>query len=88
MEMGVQHFPGCHQGDDQPSDKPAGYVPQDTEQCWHCGTATDRGCYCLMCAARAAKFLPGDVYHCPRCDRWWNYVGPVSVAAITFPWNV
>jgi hypothetical protein len=88
MEMGVQHFEGCHPEDERSADTPDGHVPQDTEQCWHCGTSTDQGCYCLECAQQSHYIPAGAVYHCKRCGRWWAYMTGINVTTITFPWNL
>jgi hypothetical protein len=79
------HFPGCHPEDaeDPRGDKPREEI-QDTEACWHCGTATTRGaCYCDEC--RDEDYIPQSaVYHCPLCKRWWAYMTGLNITEITF----
>lgn len=87
MAITPQHFEGCHPGHRAPPFPPLGHIPQDTEQCWHCGILTGQGCYCLMCAARAKHIPPGVVYHCLRCSRWWAYDVDVAIVGIVFPYR-
>lgn len=84
MSISLDHFKGCHPADDHAPEDPAGHVPQDIEPCWHCGTQTDMGCYCLGCADQADIIPPGAVYHCKMCDRWWAYMAGINVTTITF----
>lgn len=67
------HYWMCHPEDDSAPDKPADYIPQGVEPCWHCGTKVDIGCYCLVCAYYTYLIPPGYVYHCKGCGRWWFY---------------
>jgi len=81
---GTGHFPGCHPEDaEDRREVPAGYRPQDTETCWHCGTPTPRGCNCADCRDGADYVPPSAVYHCPACRRWWAWMTPV-ITEITF----
>ena len=46
MSVTGEHFPGCHPEDAEAS-REAPTPIQDTEPCWHCGTATAHGgCGC------------------------------------------
>jgi hypothetical protein len=75
------HFPGCHPEDAEAPETP-GHKPQETEDCWHCGTPTPHGCGCLACVD--AFDLPGVSYHCPTCRRWWAYMTGLNITTITF----
>jgi hypothetical protein len=78
------HFPGCHPEHEQ-GDRPEGRKPQDTEPCWHCGTATERGaCGCLDCQEGDIYVPIGAVYHCPTCGRWWAWMTGLNITTITF----
>jgi len=78
----TEHFPGCHPEDDEDTrDQPDGYQPQDTEDCWHCGTPTPRGCRCWDCLD--VDDTGRGMYHCPVCRRWWGYM-TLRVTKITF----
>jgi hypothetical protein len=78
------HFPGCHPEDAEDTrEVPAGYQPQETEDCWHCGTPVMRGCDCADCWEGADYVPPTAVYHCPACGRWWAWMTPV-IMQITF----
>lgn len=39
-----EHFRGCHSQEAEAPEPPEGSQPQDTEDCWHCGTPAPRGC--------------------------------------------
>lgn len=84
MSISTDHFLGCHQEDDKAPDHPDGHIAQDTEQCWHCHTPTDMGCYCLGCFADAQYIQPGSVYHCKLCGRWWAYVSGINILGTEF----
>jgi hypothetical protein len=82
--MSEEHFPGCHPEDARVRrELPDEWQPGDTEGCWHCGTATPRGCDCDDCGDGAFYQPPTAVYHCPVCRRWWVYLWPLAMA-ITF----
>lgn len=85
MPITVEHFNGCHPEHEHGPDTPNGYVPQDTEPCWHCSTMTEQGCYCLECAVNDQYVPSGSAYHCRRCGRWWAYMTGVNITTITFP---
>jgi hypothetical protein len=87
MPITGKHFWQCHPDDGRQPDKPTDYVPQHTEPCWHCGTETDVGCYCLVCAYYAALVAPGNVYHCKGCDRWWTYDASPSIPRMALSGN-
>jgi hypothetical protein len=80
-----RHFPGCHPEHDRaPSETPAGYQQQATENCWHCGTPTTRGtCNCADCWEGADDIPLSAVYHCPVCKRWWALM-TMNITEITF----
>lgn len=70
----LEHFKGCHPEDARAAEAPEGYQPSETEQCWHCGTPTRRGCSCRECLD-SDDDVPADmIYHCPVCGRWWSYM--------------
>ena len=79
------HFPGCHPEDAEAarddSDAPKGL---DTENCWHCGTPTSRGCHCDDCIDASDYIPPAAIYHCPTCGRWWAYMTGLNITTITF----
>ncbi len=78
-----EHFPGCHLEDaEDPRETPKGYQPQETEDCWHCGTPTTRGCNCESCLDFSDGIL-NVVHHCPVCRRWWAWM-TLNIAKITF----
>ncbi len=80
-----EHFPGCHPEDaEDPRETPEGYQPQDTENCWHCGTPVTRGeCLCIDC--QYDDYIPpGAIYHCPACKRWWAWMTGLNITQITF----
>lgn len=80
-----EHFKGCHPEDEHdPTKTRQGYVPQETEPCWHCGTPTVRGCDCYECWEYADDVPPESTYHCPTCRRWWAYMIP-RITTIVFP---
>jgi len=83
MQSDLAHYIDCHPEDDHGPDAPEGYEPQYTEQCWHCATSTDMGCYCLDCVDNAHLIPPGNVYHCRRCGRWWAYMTGLNITTIT-----
>jgi len=81
----ADHFPGCHPEDaEAPRETPGGYTPQETASCWHCGTATARGCNCADCWDGADYVPPSAVYHCPVCGRWWAWMTGLNITEITF----
>ena len=78
------HFPGCHPEDaEDPRQVPDGYQPQETENCWHDGTPTTRGCNCAACWDGADDIPPSAIYHCPTCKRWWAWM-TLNITEITF----
>jgi hypothetical protein len=79
-----EHFPGCHPEDAEGA-REAGGAPagQETEDCWHCGTPTPRGCYCLECQDEADYIPTTATYHCPVCKRWWAWMMP-RITTIAF----
>lgn len=81
--MTREHFPGCHPEHANADRQPAGTPPAETENCWHCGTPTTRGCNCVDCWEGADYVPPGAVYHCLLCKRWWAYMTP-RITKITF----
>ena len=84
MSQSAGHFPGCHPEDAEDlREVPKGYKPQETEDCWHCGTPASRGCNCADCWEGADYVPPSAVYHCPVCGRWWAWMTPV-ITEITF----
>lgn len=84
-ETPASHFPGCHPEDaeDPRGDKPAGEIGS-TEDCWHCGTPTTRGCDCADCWDASDYVPPTAIYHCPVCKRWWAYMTGLNLTTITF----
>ena len=79
------HFPGCHTEDaEDPRQVPDGYQPGETENCWHCGTPTTRGCHCADCLDGAGYIPPEASYHCRTCGRWWAWMTGLSITEITF----
>jgi hypothetical protein len=76
------HFPGCHpEHDTDTREVPAGYQPAGSEDCWHCGTPTQRGGG--LC--RDETYIPqAAVYHCPACKRWWAWMTGLNITTITF----
>jgi hypothetical protein len=79
-----QHFRGCHPEDAQAPEAPKGYQPQETEDCWHCGTPTTRGCHCQDCL-EGSDYVPMDAsYHCKTCGRWWAWMTGLNITEITF----
>jgi hypothetical protein len=82
--MAAEHFPGCHpEHAEDPRRMPAGQIA-DTEPCWHCGTPTSRGCYCLDCLDAADYIPPSASYHCGTCGRWWAWMTGLNITEITF----
>lgn len=79
-----QHFPGCHPEDAQAPDAPRGYQPQETEDCWHCGTPTPRGCNCWDCQEGSDYIPTAASYHCKTCGRWWAWMTGLNITEITF----
>jgi hypothetical protein len=82
----AEHFRGCHPEDaEDQREVPDGYQPQETEDCWHCGTPTGRGdCGCSECWDGADYVPPSAVYHCPTCGRWWAWMTGLNITTITF----
>jgi hypothetical protein len=80
----AEHFRGCHPEDAQAPETPDGYEPQETEDCWHCGTPTPRGCSCAECWESADYVPPTAIYHCPACGRWWAYMTGLNITTIEF----
>jgi hypothetical protein len=79
------HFPGCHPEDaEDPRQVANGYEPQETEDCWHCGTPVTLGCHCADCLASADYVPPTATYHCPACSRWWAWMTGLNITTITF----
>jgi hypothetical protein len=79
----TEHFPGCHPEDaTDPRESPK--EPAETENCWHCGTPTPRGCNCWDCQDAADYIPPTAIYHCPVCKRWWAYMTGLNITTITF----
>jgi hypothetical protein len=79
----TRHFPGCHPEDAQGKQE-AGHQPQETENCWHCGTPTPRGCNCAECWDGADYIPPSASYHCKTCGRWWAWMTGINITEITF----
>ena len=79
----TEHFTGCHPEDAEAPEPPEGYKRQETEDCWHCGTPTRRGCNCADCWEGSDYVPPSAVYHCRTCGRWWAWMTPV-ITKITF----
>ena len=67
-----EHFRRCHPQDAEAPEPPEGNQPQDTEDCWHCGTPTPRGCNRPDCREGADYVPPAASYHCRTCGRWWG----------------
>jgi hypothetical protein len=84
MLIRPEHHKNCHPEHEHAHETTEGHTPQDIEPCWHCGTPTDQGCYCLECADNADYIAPGAVYHCKLCNRWWAYMTGLNVTTITF----
>jgi hypothetical protein len=80
-----EHFEGCHPEDDHSPETPEGYIPQLTEECWHCGTSTERGtCFCWDCAGNG-YIPPSAIHHCRTCGRWWAYMTGLNITEIIIP---
>lgn len=76
----AHHF-DCHPDEQDYPMVTSGYVPQDIEQCSHCGTSVRRGCWCSSCTTPPQFGDNQRLYHCPRCNRIWDYLyQPVIVA--------
>jgi hypothetical protein len=82
----AEHFPGCHPEDahaPEPAETPVSQIA-DTEDCWHCGTPTRRGCNCADCLDAEVYMPPSAIYHCETCERWWAYMTGLNITTITF----
>lgn len=78
-----EHFFNCHPEHEHGPDNPPGYEPTEIENCWHCGTATQRGCTCPDCW-KNQDYVPSEAaYHCALCGRWWAHMN-LRVTKITF----
>lgn len=77
------HWKGCHPEDAKSPGTPDGWQPSDSEDCWHCGTPTSKGCDCSVCLRDDDDVPATAVYHCPTCGRWWAYMSfPVTITMI------
>jgi hypothetical protein len=79
-----EHFPGCHPEHEEGTSPGHGYQPAETEECWHCGTPTPRGCNCSECWENSDYIPPTAAYHCKTCGRWWAWMTGLNVTTITF----
>lgn len=68
------HFPGCHPDDDEAPTPPEGYLPMESEPCWHCAAVVPRSCFCSDCLEHDADVPASCTYHCRACNRWWAWM--------------